>query len=216
MTTLLRTCCFTLLIFSAASHAWNLDGYRQGFIASLGFGIQNTSLDFDSGNNLKYASNGRTLSYKSSFSEFGVAANAKIGYGFLDQLAWQYVFYSAWYKSAENIAVFSHKSDIFNGIHALGLTYYFSKDAPSFYIMAAAGRAQMQTPFTGKPKKDGGDVSRSGSGKGVVLALGWEVANQHSIEFAGMHNYFKDLQSNSGKTDIITTSFFLTYNYHFY
>lgn len=218
MTKLLRYSFLLLLVSSTASHAWNLDGYRQGFMLSLGGGFQGTRATFESDNDLRYVDNaGSAKSYKKATTRFGLATTAKIGVGLLDQLALHYVFYAAWYESRDNIAVFSHRSDIYNGFHGLGLSYYFSKEAPSMYLMAAAGTAQMRTPFENKPKaNDGGDISRSANGDGTLLAIGWEVARHHSIEFAWQRNEFGDLQSNSGNVDIEASSYYFTYNYQFY
>lgn len=204
-----------LLSFNYA-HA-NLDGYRQGFMIGFGGGLQHTRLDYDSSNHLNYTpAPGQTARYKSHESKTNIATTLKLGWGIVDQFAVQYLAYSAWYKSRNNTPVFSHKSWLANTFHGLGVSYYFSKDAPSFYITAGAGKAYMRSPFENHPKKDGGDTKTSAHGEGVLVSLGWEIVQRQSLELTYIKSEFDDLKSNSGNANIDSRSFMFTYNYLFY
>lgn len=216
--TRLRYSFFLMLALASTANAWNLDGYRQGFMLSLGFGFNGSRTHFESDNNLQYTNSaGTNLSYKKAINKFGVSTTAKVGIGLIDQLAVHYVHYASWFESRNNIAVFSYNADVFSAVHGLGLTYYFSKDAPSFYIMAAAGKAQMRAPFEKKPKAtDGGDIGRAANGKGAVVALGWEFYHHNSFELSWSRSEFEDISSNSGDVNIDTNAYSLTYNYQFY
>jgi opacity protein-like surface antigen len=143
--------CSILLIAMFASQAQAFDGDRKGFTLNLGAGVGQGHLKFSNSTN------------SWTQDETGFATDFKIGVGLSPQAVLYYENRVVWW-SVEEISVTT-------GMSAVGFSYFFSPQAPSFFLNASLGLGVANIE---------NDDSETGVGGGI--GAGFEFTRNWTIE----------------------------------
>lgn len=173
--------------------AFAFDSSRKGFFVGVGGGLHNTSFDSDA----------MLAGQENSGSDTGLATSFKIGGGVTDQFALYYVRYAVWFKSTT--ADQSESFTATTGLAGIGASYFFSKSAPSTYLIGAVGFGDFAAPF--EPSID------PGAGSALAIGGGYEFSSHSMLEATLLSVETED------STDLPTSSFQsiqITYNYMWY
>ena len=120
----LRNLSLFVLLTIATSGAYAADQQRQGFILGLGIGPSN--VEIDSGN--------------ASESSSGFGTSFMVGGGITDQFTLYYLNDVSFFEMEVVDQYGDTVSDLFAaGLTSVGLSYYFSPQAPSTYIGVGVG-----------------------------------------------------------------------------
>ena len=187
----LLTAC--LLLISQTAGAF--DEQRQGFILGFGAGLHETTLDF--------TYNGAKID---SESKGGLATSLKIGAGITNQLAVYYVRNASWYQAPISNGFETSDTLYTVGISGIGVTYYLSATAPSWYFLGAVGVGDISAPFDRDVKSD--------TGGAIMLGGGYEASKHVQLEatFLGTNIDSSDVS----QLNLKSSSLQLTLNYLFY
>ena len=144
-----------VLALGSTETAFAFNGERQGFLMGLGIGVSSCKVE-------------------NRDSRVGLETDLKIGYGFTNQFQLFYtnkVNFSSAEGDDSGLAV--------HGLTGIGANYYFSPEAPSFFVGGGVGLASDYLIST-----DSDDDTDSHSGTGYYLNGGFEFARHWNVELS--------------------------------
>ena len=152
------------------AHAF--DGKRKGFFLGGGLGPGFTSLK----ETIEYSGWFEGEPSKSNTeNKFGLVTNFKIGYAPSDIVEIQYTSKISWFAS--KIYWWGMESEdvtMASGLSALGVTYYFKPEAPSYFITGGFGFSTLSLPFESH--------SETKVGGGLFAGAGYEFTRHFNVE----------------------------------
>jgi hypothetical protein len=149
------------------------DGKRKGFFLGGGLGpgftLQKETIEYSGW------FEGESSESSGWESKFGLATNFKIGYAPSDMVEIHYTSKVSWFVSkiywwgleSEDVTMAS-------GVSALGVTYYFKPEAPSYFITGGFGLSTLSLPF-----ESHGETKIGG---GLFAGAGYEFARHFNVE----------------------------------
>lgn len=182
-----------ILLISQTARAF--DDHREGFILGFGAGLHHTTLDF--------TYRGAKIE---SDSKGGLATSLKIGAGITDQFSIYYVRNASWYRAPISNGITTSDTLYTVGISGVGVTYYLSPTAPSWYFLGAVGVGDISAPFESNVGSD--------TGSAAMLGGGYEIDRHVQLEATVLGT---DIDSGDvAQLNLKTSSLQLTINYLFY
>jgi hypothetical protein len=161
-----------LLILFLIVNAYAFDGKRKGFFLGGGLGPGFTSQKETVEHSGWFEGE---PSESSTESKLGLVTNFKIGYAPSDLVEIHYTSKVSWFASkiywwgleSEDVTMAS-------GVSALGVTYYFKPEAPSYFITGGFGLSSLSLPF-----ESHGDTKWGG---GLFAGAGYEFVRHFNVE----------------------------------
>lgn len=144
-----------VLALGSMETAAAFNGQRQGFL--LGFGLGASSLKYEAGG-----------------SNTSLVSDLKLGYGFSDQFLLFYTNKVNWRSAGGDVDGLA-----LHGMSGIGANYYFTPNAPSFFLGGGVGLASRYLIRTDSD----GDIN-SHSGTGFYLGGGFEFARHWNLELS--------------------------------
>lgn len=168
----------TALLSATSSYAF--DDERKGFIVGFGLGSgmlqQSSSLQFSAAPPTLVP---RSLSGDNSY--VAITTTFKVGYAPSNRLAIYYVQDIAWNRDKRTFGGADEITWGMVGLGGVGVTYYLSPQARSFYVLAAYGFSTWTAPFEEQTV-----LTKTWYGSGAAAGFGWEFAQHLSVEVTGM------------------------------
>lgn len=161
------------------------DGKRKGFFLGGGLGPGFTSLK----ETIEYSGwfEGEPSESSGWKSKFGLVTNFKIGYAPSDIVEIHYTSKVSWFASKVYFFGESMGEDVTmaSGVSALGVTYYFKPEAPSYFITGGFGLSTLSLPFESH--------SEIKIGGGLFAGAGYEFARHFNVELDLLYGKVSDL-----------------------
>ena len=152
MTSIRLVILLTACLVIATSQALAFDGDRHGFMIGLGAGSGTAETEFIVGDD------------RDSVDESGIATTFMLGGGVHPKALLYYLNRAVFYTAEDSEPV--------NGLSGVGMTYFLSRQAPSFFINGGVGFGAYQ----------GGRGAETEIGDGFTVGVGFEFINHWTIE----------------------------------